>query len=430
MLNQPVRRRAPQSPAPDRSPPRRSGANDNRRIRIVPPPVSPARLAKFGRTVLRLNPYIRLAGWGLDILEILAARQSEGWENLGGWVRYGACSSPDPSYNLPHALIGQTTLANSNTLLNIVNNCLGGQGIIAGSQGNPWAYVNNNSRSVSIGRTRDAFGSLRGENQEAFTRPTNGPFQRPTWRNATPSIALPIRGPQFWPVTADPAIAPPMQAPALAPPVPWRLGPSWTAPNRQAGYSPSGRSHLRTGPVPSGQEVPNEWSLSIQSPAAQGAGQAAPRTHKLVPPRRGGPSARKEKEIKVKVPHALSVILKVAGQATEGVDLVNAIYDALPVEYRPKYKNTSFEKRNVTIQEMMGAIWEHADKLPMDQVINNIIEDNIKDAAFGKLGQLHGDVSIRLGRPYGFGTSGIDSRLRRSFYDAELDDRDRVDGEQ
>lgn len=78
----------------------------------------------------------------------------------------------------------------------------------------------------------------------------------------------------------------------------------------------------------------------------------------------------------------------VINAVTEGVDLVKAVYKALPKKY---------QHRGATVPEMLQTIYRHADEIDMADVISNILGENQMDRYYGKLGSINADASKRLG---------------------------------
>lgn len=407
MLNSPVSRRS----QPSIGRPRLSGVNDNQRLRIVPPSGRGA----LGR-VPSINRYLGAVGLALTALNYLQNFKPESWENLGDWSLY--CETPsiliDPTYNGGYGRGSPTSVVNNSVIFNNVT--AGTKGQATDYVGDPWAGVFTNHRSVALGRTKVVGSSYRMQYQQGFTRPNQGAFVKPVLAPAKLVIALPSNPPITKHVTENPMNAKPGEAPAFTRPIPWEALPN-TAPStgREASY---GEPDLY--PVPSvpfyPAKVPNDWSISIQdAPAGVGAA-SAPKTHTMRPPR--GKPPKNEKEVKHKLPTAAVALLKAVSAVTEAVDFVDALYKALPAEFRPKYRNTKHEKKVTTPLERMEAVYKNAEKIDIYNAIDNLVENQIEDYAFGKLGQAGGEVSKRLGSGYGMGVNTINRKLQKSWYAA------------
>lgn len=409
MLTKPIQRR--QAPARQTPPGRSGAANDNARFRVIVP-TSPARLARLGGNLIKLNPYLRLAGMALDVLELFQQYQGEGWDsNISGWKLEAKCASPAGG-----ARVRITQGASvSNTVINLTNNCQGGQAYQAGTENNPFAGLANNIRAVSIGRVTDPV-LRRARADEYWSRPSTGPITPPQWLAARAAIALPAATPSSWPLSAFPELAAPMRAPAFARNVPWRLAGKLKGINSAKSYGTRPGQSYNPEPGYSPQ-VPNDWSVSVGTGQA---GNAAPTTHTLSPPAGSTTSRpRSEKERKIKLSPAFIIMLKAASATTEGIDFVNALYDALPDEAKVKFRDTEHVLRSATIQQKLQALYDGADKLDIPQAFQNLIQEQFQDYVYGKIGKASGEVSKAAGLNYGAGFASIASRLRKSWYDAE-----------
>lgn len=423
MLNRQITRRAAAGAARELS--RLSEvANDNARLRLVQPSAKAVGRAVPGRLV-RLNPWI---GLGLLAWNYLSNAEPEGWNDLGPWTKYATIPPGliNPLRSVQWGAGTRSTVANSATIANFVNKGLDGQAVQ--NIGDPWAAVANSSRSFGLGMTDGSGPTARMQYREAYTRPNTGAFTKPTYRPAKAPIVLPLNNPDTWHISHNAHNAKPNEAPAFPYPIPYnvlpRLNPA-ASPNRAVSYGLPNQS-----PVPDAdfypQTVNNNWSVQVQTPAPEP--NTAPRTHTLSPPVKRGDSGTKER--KTRLSPAISAILKGVSKATEGVDFVNALYDALPPQYRPRYRKTKHEKRAVTPQEKMKALWENADKIDISEAIENLISNQIEDYVYGKIGQQAGRNSELLGRQYGFGQNTIMRDLSKSWYDFETRASNVVAGEQ
>lgn len=414
MLTNPSPRRPSSPPS---GPLRRSGAaNDNRRFRVIVP-TSPGRLARLGRNVLKLNPYFRLAGMGLDVLELFQQAQAEGFDNLGPWRPYCYCPTPNPVYTGPIVRIGSGAAGSNNgSIRGWVEGCLGNQAFSAGTQNDPWLGVGTGIRSISTGKSGTVIFPNRAQHQVGYTRPSTGAFTKPTYRPAANAIALPAVRPSQWPLTVWPELAAPNQAPAFTPPRPWGATTGRSL-NSAASYGGLTERYI-VAPSKQPSQVPNDWAVAVETGPV--SGRAAPKTHTLAPPLGAPPGAQpREKELKIKLSPAFVGFLKFASMSTESIDTINAIYLALPEQYRPKFRNTDYELRSATIPQKMRALIEHADKIDLQQAIENLIFEQAEDYVYGKIGKAGGAVSKQLGLNYGTGVNSIMSRLRKSTYDIE-----------
>lgn len=418
MLTQPVRRRTAPGRQPMR-PPRRSAANDNRLLRVVPN--NPRRLGKYGRALLRMNPYIRVAGDLLNILEWLSAPQSEEIVMQGAWRIAGQCASPRAG---TWVYGGSSAAINASSLVNAANRCTQGQAYtpVPGYSGaqlfdNP--LVGNGARTIGVGPAYvtgqgwDRMQYALAVTRDAGTEKYPMPFLRP----ASPAIALPANDPALWIGTMFPEQFAPGRTPAFMPAVPWALNPRWVAPNRQVSYG--------TSPARSPSRVPNDWAVVYE--LGERTGQAAPTTHKLAPPRELPPDYGKER--KLKLSRTSAILLKTISTATEGLDFIGVLYDALPREYRPRYRNTTYERRSLTPLDKARAVYDNFEHIDLEKFLLGFIENHIEDLTYGQLGRLGADISVRLNKLYGSGFNPLNLAVQKYIYEYQDNNFD-VDGEQ
>lgn len=98
-----------------------------------------------------------------------------------------------------------------------------------------------------------------------------------------------------------------------------------------------------------------------------------------VPVPRPRPPLEGEKEKKGAVKKALAVLLEVAFAATEGIDLIDAIYGALPAK---------LQKKGLTPQKKVAIIYNNMDKLDMNKMALNILTNHFTDLVIGKASAL------------------------------------------
>ena len=67
----------------------------------------------------------------------------------------------------------------------------------------------------------------------------------------------------------------------------------------------------------------------------------------------------------------------------------------------------------------MEAVIKNADKIDIYDAIDNLVENQIEDFAYGKIGQVGGAISQQIGSSYGMGVNTINRKLSKSVYDAE-----------
>jgi len=360
------------------------------------------RLGRSGRSLLGRTPY----GLVLPLLDLLVPPQEEGWDTTGTqWSEYASCDTPNPAYNLGWSAAGRSSQSNNATIEGFTDGCLAGQAVPAAGLFNPFnpSYVTSSFRSVGIGKTiAVSESSYRVQYQKAFTRPSTGdPTPYPEYIAPVMALALPSVRPEMWSITAAPDDYPPFAAPELTPPIPWRL-----APQRARLAQEDERL-----PVMQPSRQYNLWSIALSTPSEDGNNNfKPPRYHDAVAPSER--PNRPDKERKLKARPIVQGALKVIGTVTEGADLVDAIYDALPERFRPRWKNTNHVKRKLTYKEKLQALYDHWDQVDLPEAVKNIVVNQIEDYFYGKVGKIGGEISRAHGHHYG---GGVNSVMKRMF---------------
>lgn len=410
MLVKPILRRTPSPQGGGKEAPRRSGgANDNAPRNLPsndnarqPPPVqkppSMGRLARLAASILRRNPYIFALNLGLTILDYYrpgwAGKYLQSILLQQGFSAYTNCSGGGAVLHSfpPFSTCGPFSSSKAgweNGLGKLRN---GFTQWIAAFYPNPVRGVLTNiSISLAYSYTIPKAGNTYDQAlQKAYK----------AYRGMAMSV-MPAPTPDLWPITMNQNLVKPGQAPAFAPPVPLALNKYWRAPNRSVSYGPR--------PSPIGQ-VPNEWAVSI-SPSPKPT--PAPSTHTLAPPNSTMPpnTPVREKEVKAKMTAGQAMAIKLVSSTTEGLDLMNAIYDAIPNQHRPRFGNTPYEKRNLTPSEKARAIYDNAGHIDMAKMAQNIAIENIEDKFYGSFGKLGGQASKRQGLLYGGGFNTVSKRF-------------------
>jgi len=407
--NKPARR---SGPANDNAP-RHKPSNDN--LKLPPretPPISPGRLAALAGAIVRRHPALIVLNLGLMIYN----HYNPGWAGkwlqsillAQGFTANTVCLSGGSTMNSfpPFSTCGTFSSSRPSWDANIGKLRSSFLNWVAAFYPNPVKGVLTNIQ-ISLAYSYQIPKASNTE-QQALEK------ARKAYRGMALNV-MPLPTPDMWPVTMDAALVKPGQAPALAPPVPLALNKYWKAPNRVVSYGPR--------PLPIGQ-VPNDWSVSI-SPKPNP--KPAPHVHTLAPPGALGPPGRpKDRETKRKMSPMQAAAIKAVSSVTEGLDLLNALYDSLPPQYRPRYRNTSHEKLSLTPTEKMRALIDNADHIDMAALAKNVVMENVEDQIYGRIGQVGGQISRRLGIPYGGGLSPISRRFYDSFDAAAR----RLDGEQ
>lgn len=201
--------------------------------------------------------------------------------------------------------------------------------------------------------------------------PVNGKLKAPFMANVPRMVGEPVT-----PLISDPWFLPIGQP--VAPP---RRGPT-------PGY-PDGR------PRP----TPEVSTGSYGSPSGVTGVSPRPATSSLPRPPREG-----EKERKGRVQKTIARMIQVAFEATEFVDLVDNIYDALPKKLRDRVEKA--DKGNMTPQDKMAAIYKYSDQIDLNQMAWNIIANHYSDEVIGRLSAV-ADTELQSRGVTGFGSIGI-----------------------
>ena len=126
--------------------------------------------------------------------------------------------------------------------------------------------------------------------------------------------------------------------------------------------------------------------------------------HRLAPP------PKRNKEGKVTSGAASSVynvVHPVISNVGEVVEFIQAIYDALPDQYKVKYPGTNYTLRAATPQQKVKAIYENFHRIDLAKVIRNFADNQLEDAIWGLVGQTNADASSQA--LTGMGHIGIQS---------------------
>lgn len=160
--------------------------------------------------------------------------------------------------------------------------------------------------------------------------------------------------------------------------------------------NPSPNPNPNPNPVPGivSPPKPNGSSAVVQAPNGR------PRPGSVSGPR---PPGRGTKERKAGLPPWAAFAWRAAGPITEGVDLIDAVYEALPKSLKQAYYRKY--KRQPNPLERLRIIYLHINKLNMGDVVKNIVEMQIEDFISGKAGQaltsagknMYPDRPIQLG---------------------------------
>lgn len=368
------------------------GANDNNRS----PKRGHIRLRDLGR-LGRTLPWLGGAFTLWELYELYGqSGLPEGFTNLGSWYEYVRCDTP-PNGPIVRQSVATTEAANGAP----VDACLPLQAYSTnGDEESEWWAVANNVKTIWFGKATNTT-TRRCTLWVGYARPDTGAFTPPDYQPARPPVFIPVEipavqqalwhaFPQYLPVSP-----PPMANPFLQP-LPFRQLPNREdSPYRQTSNGP--KVGVRGWSYPS--EVLNDYAVSHAFNGRKPL--PAPRVHDREPPRRG------TKERKVGVPAAMVPILKAVNALTEGLDFLDALYDALPRQAKAKWRDTNYEWLNPTPSAKLAAVYFHAEQIDLSQALENLVVEQLKDIAYGRIGRMGAETSRILGRPYGTGLNSL-----------------------
>lgn len=203
----------------------------------------------------------------------------------------------------------------------------------------------------------------------------------------TPIAPSPIRpgqpvDPMDVPLEPSPQVAPdPLPISPHRPPAPR----NWRSPTE-------GR---QVGPAPAVRERPEERLKPSDRPATEiellprpGPAVSAPGSHSQKPPKGRG---NKERKMKTKSAQAFNMVRRLFESAFEGVDILEAIFLALPKHIRDRYPGWRRDPRI-----MIAAIHRHAQTVDMQEMLENLIWNEVEDFLYGGLGRVSQTAAQRL----------------------------------
>lgn len=103
------------------------------------------------------------------------------------------------------------------------------------------------------------------------------------------------------------------------------------------------------------------------------------------------PEGTKERKINTKT----YLLMRVVNAVTEGVDLVESAWDALPRSAQTRVKG-----KKTTAWQKMQDVYRNIDKIDGRKFVKNVILNEIEDRFFGKIGRINAKLARRL-RPHG-----------------------------
>lgn len=209
------------------------------------------------------------------------------------------------------------------------------------------------------------------------------------------------------------------------PPFPqWRVG----------GYAPPIAGAVPGTPTKGGGGGPTSWPSDNWTGEVGPRGGGGDRRGRVVPSagRHIMDAPKKnEKERKLGLPKGFRVFMRALGHLTEVNDLVNSLYGALPVhlKIRRKWSRENMwgpyvkpfaasgdrpgmtRRRNGKLEylvplspvEKARLVYKHFGDISLEKAVNNIVENQIEDYVFGRLGNLQKRANRKRGHSYGRG---------------------------
>lgn len=287
----------------------------------------------YGNRFWRKASYL---GFGLTAYEIWRASQTKIVWNNGGWTKVSECGSLPVNY----IQSGSVTFCPAPSFITYPNTFPA-----IPAQTVPASWLSYSEQYIIPHPTLTGLGVQ--THLRSFTRPV-GNVQRP--------------GPQI-----DPAPRP-WYPPQFIPPgdpvpvakTPLKM-PDWPTPEGSKSGQPAAQP--QRAPAPAGNRTPAQTNVS-----------------------RPG---RRVRERKGRLRRGLAAVVNIAFIATEVIDAVDSIYDALPKKLRSDLRRDrilSGERiGNLPPHEKAAAIWEYWDQIDIGQAILNLAQNQIEDYFVGRL---------------------------------------------
>lgn len=330
--------------------------NDN----VPPPPKSgvPRGVGVLSRGVGKFRRVARrhLVGLGIDLAEEVLNQwwtDRRHWNNNGWELRFGPCVPP-ASYPTDVGLLSYSMFT-----------CLGGQALVESNRPAPW----------SVGIIGAARGFSRYYTYIGWWHPPS-PFRLPV-RKVWPEVIFAPR-PEELPWLEPSPYVDPLSLPKL----PWPL----------VALRPNTAAYVRSYAVPGPGEAAPSLEPSFGRPLVpKGEVVPLPGLKPWLPVRPPGP---KVKERKIRM-GGYGAINAVVGAATEAVDVVEALWDALPRSAQTREKG-----KKTTPQQKALDLYKGWPQLDLPAAVKNLLANELKDRAIGTIGQAVGKAAQKA-RPHG-----------------------------
>jgi hypothetical protein len=220
------------------------------------------------------------------------------------------------------------------------------------------------------------------------------PAKPPAWDHPMVPLVNPM---------IDPFSLPILKPVVDVPPLPYR-----DLPNRRENPWRNPQEQPQRGPVREVAPVTDPWlAPSAPTVSIDGDGNVDVRPggdHQFQRP------GRNTKEKKTRVSTAGTAIRVVFDAVSEVRDFVQALWDALPRDKQTRVRQVPKSKRyygvryqHPTLQQMLADLYNGLDDVDWNKAFDNVMENEIKDRAYGKLGRVSGQAGAALGKPVGVG---------------------------
>lgn len=125
------------------------------------------------------------------------------------------------------------------------------------------------------------------------------------------------------------------------------------------------------------------------------------------------PPGSREKEAKVRALKVWRGVSTIFNPLTEARDVVDILYYSLPVKFRPRYKNTSYERLDVSYDEKMLTIYKNFESIDMSKAMRGLLQNELEDAIYAFAGSIGAKNSALLKKPVGGGINTILGNMPR-----------------
>jgi hypothetical protein len=245
-----------------------------------------------------------------------------------------------------------------------------------------------------------------------ITEPVGVPLVTPRWDRI--EWGSPRSPAGYWPrlndVIAGIPLLDPLKAPSqdpLAPPetvaptpIPYRVLPYRIRHPRRSPTESTDRGYDYPG-FPPGEVDKTKQTIIKVGPKTK------TKTEREVPIRHKPPGIRvKERKVRVGTVNDVPWLAWIANAITESTDVVNAIFDAIPLKDRWLVGKKGFGRYYgpMKVTDKLKVIYREADKIDIEKAFKNLMKNQAEDAIIGRLSQGGKDLAIYTGRPIGYGT--------------------------